>query len=317
LNDPLAQQNSSLFVSSTFFQHAAHLRYIRFPCTQERERDNAWHIWGDGGIDGSWQKGNHQNVGFHAKTGLGVLGIDYRLTEHLYLGVLGAHTGTSIDSHYHLAKGKTHAYYTGLYSHWLHPRYFANAFVITSSDDYHSKRVVKFGTINRQPHGHHRGHSFLSHLDLGATFGNKHRAQMSPYGRLDYLYQREKGYTETQAQSLDNNIRPRSSNMLRSELGVEGRYCWFIRENAFVPSGKLGWVHETRFAGKKINARLVDVPNRYHVIGLYPNRSLMVVGASLVADVYASRVYLSLDYEGFFGSKYQSNTGNISLNLQF
>ncbi len=320
----LAQQNSSLSVSSVFFQHASHLRDISCPCTPAQ--DKTWRIWGDGGIDWARQGGNHQNVGFHAKTWLGVVGIDYRLVKHLYLGVLGARTETTIDCHHHLAKGNIHATYVGLYSHWLHCSYFANAFVVTSFDGYHSKRAVKFGTIDRSPHGHHPGHSLLSHIDLGVILGKNRRAQVSPYGRLDYLYQREKGYTETKAQSLDNNIRSRSSNMLRTEVGVEGRYCpsknpsrktRFLGKNAFTPSGKIGWVRETRFHGKNINARLVDVPNRYHVVGLYPNRSMMIVGASLTVDLYESMTYLSLDYEGLFGSKYRSNAGNVTLNFQF
>lgn len=314
-NISLAQQNSSLFVSSAFTKHTSDLRQTRSPCTDSG--DKRWQVWGDGSVDWARQRGNHQNVGFHAKTELGAGGFDYRITRHFYLGVLGAYTHLSVHCKDHLAKGAVNTYYTGLYSSLLYPCFFANLSVVGNFSDYHSKRRIQFGTINRQPHGYHHGYGVTAHLDLGASLPAERRAQCYPYGALDYVYQHEKGYTETKAQSLNNNIRSRNTALLRSELGLQGRFCQAIGNNVFIPSAKLGWVYESRFQGKKLNARLVDVPNRYTVVGLYPNRSLLATGASLTGVFGKQKAHLSVTYEGLFGSGYISNAGNISLNLQF
>jgi autotransporter-associated beta strand protein len=310
----LAQQNSSLFVSTAVAKHTADLRESNSPCTETG--DKKWQIWGDGSIDWARQRGNHQNVGFHSQAELGAGGIDYRISRQFYVGVLGAYTHTSIHCHDHLAKGRVNTYYTGLYSSWLNSRFFANASVMGSFSDYHSKRKVQFGSINRQPKGHHHGSGVIAHLDLGASLPKESRVQCYPYGALDYVYQHEKGYTETKAQSLDVNIRSRNLNMLRSELGLQGRLCRSFKRNVFIPSGRLGWVYEKRFQGKKMNARLVDVPNRFTVNGLYPNRSMLAAGAA-VTVVFNEIAHLSIAYEGLFGSGYISNAGNILLNIQF
>ena len=183
--------------------------------------------------------------------------------------------------------------------------------------DYHSKRVVEFGSINRRPQGHHRGHGWIAHLDFGASFPKERAVQCYPYGQLDYVWQHEKRYTETHAQSLDNVVSARSTAMLRSEAGLQGRFCSPIKNSTIIPSAKLGWVRETRFKGKKIHARLIDVPNAYTVEGLYPDRSMLIAGASVIADLYDGTVHLVLTYEGLFGSRYQSNSGNASLNFRF
>lgn len=314
-NISLAQQNSSLFVSSAFTKHTSDLRLTRSPCTELG--DKRWEVWGDGSIDWARQRGNHQNVGFHASTQLGAGGFDYRINKNFYLGVLGAYTYTSINCKDHLAKGTVNTYYTGLYGSLLYPRFFANLSLVGDFADYHSTRRVQFGLINRRPKGHHHGYGAIAHLDLGASLPAERRAQCYPYGALDYVYQHEKGYTETKALSLNNNIRSKNTSMLRSELGLQGRYCSSIGQDVIIPSAKIGWVYEARFQGEKINARLVDVPSRYTVVGLYPNRSMLAVGASLTGVLCKQRAHLSLTYEGLFGSGYKSNAGNISLNLQF
>lgn len=311
----LAQQNGSLFVSSAFTKHTSDLRLTRSPCTVLGEKQ--WQVWGDGSVDRARQNGDHQNVGFNSKTNLGAGGFDYRLTKHFYLGALGAYTHTSVNSHDHLAKGFANTYYGGLYGCILYPRFFANLSLVGDFTDYHSKRRVQFGDIDRQPRGHHHGYGAIAHLDLGASLPAERRAQCYPYGALDYVYQHEKGYTETTAQSLNNNIRARNLDLLRSEIGLQGRYCSSIGQDVIIPSAKIGWVYEARFQGKKINARLVDVPNRYTVVGLYPNRSLLAVGASLTGVLYKQVAHLSVTYEGLFGSGYRSNACNASLNFQF
>jgi outer membrane autotransporter protein len=314
-NISLAQQNSSLFVSSAFNKHTSDLRLTRSPCTKRRDRK--WEVWGDGSVDWARQRGDKQNVGFHAKTKLGAGGVDYKISRQFYLGALGAYTHTSVNCPNDLAKGRTNTYYGGLYSSWLALRLFANASLVGSFSDYHSKRTVKFGTINRAPKGDHRGTGFIVHADFGANLPKKQRAQYYPYGQLDYVFQHEEGYTEKGAQSLNNKIRARATSMLRSELGVQGRYCYSIGEEVIIPSARIGWVYEARFQGEKIKARLVDVPNWYTVEGLYPNRSLLAVGASLTGVLFREVAHLSLTYQGLFGSGYTSNALNILLNLKF
>lgn len=310
----LAQQNSSLFVSSAFNKHTEDLRLTSSRCIKRLH--NKWQLWGDGSVDWARERGNHANVGFHAKTQLGAGGIDYHISQQFYLGALGAYTHASVDSDDHLAQGRINTYYTGLYGSWLTPRFFANAFVLGSFSDFHSKRAVQFGTIHRHPEGHHRGYGGIAHFDLGACLPKERKAQYYPYGQLDYVYQHETGYTETAAQSLNNKIRGRNTAMLRTELGLEGRLCHSVGKSTLSPRAKLGWVRETRFQGEKINARLVDVPNRYTVIGLYPDRNLLILGTSVTA-VYDSSAHLTLTYEGLFGSGYISNAGNISFDIRF
>ena len=210
-------------------------------------------------------------------------------------------------------------FYAGLYSSYLSSLFFVNASVLGLTTDYHSKRSLHFGSIDRHPRGEHRGFGLLSHLDIGACLPKFSRAQVYPYGKLDYLFQHEEGYTEHNAQSLNNHIRARNTDVLRSELGLQGRYCYSTKhqKSSWIPSARLGWVRETRFHGQRIHARLVDVPNGYSVIGLYPVRSMLVAGASLTAILVPQTVYISATYEGLFCGKFSSNEGSLELNLEF
>ena len=76
----LAEQSSNFAISSLLFDHTSELYLIRSPCTPVRKK--RWQVWGDGAMNWTHQHGNSKNVGYHAKADLGIVGADYRITDH-------------------------------------------------------------------------------------------------------------------------------------------------------------------------------------------------------------------------------------------
>jgi autotransporter-associated beta strand protein len=283
-----------------------------------KEQDR-WRVWGDASLDFYHQHRQNQNVGFKSDTALGAAGLDYQFDSNIYLGLLGAYTYTDVHWSHALAKGNINSYYGGLYSSWLNDYFYVNLSAIGAYNSYGHSRKIKFADIDRHAQARHGGSSVDSHLDLGLTFPANQKFQFGPYGEVDFIYQHQKKYHEHAAKSLNLHVHKYNATMLRSELGLQGRYCIAVKPGFLVPSANLSWVREVRFQGKHLQARFSNeeaegqAPRPFIVYGIYPNRNLIAPGASLSGIFLDERLTASVTYQGQFGHKVNDNAVNLTL----
>jgi fibronectin-binding autotransporter adhesin len=284
---------------------------------------NNWNIWADVSRDFYHQHRQTSNFGFHSDTLVGAAGLDYHFPSNTYVGLVGAYTYSDVDWRHSQADGNINSYYGGLYTSWLNDYAYLNLSAIGAYNNYGSSRKIKFGTIDRHAQERHSGLSAEGHLDLGFTFPAHHQFQYGPFGQADYIYIHQKGYHEHDAKSLNLHVSKYNANMLRSELGLQGRYCIAAGSGFFVPSAKVSWVREMRFNGKHLQARFSNdtaigqKPRPYTVRGIWPDRSLIAPGASLTALFRDETVSVTATYEGEFGHKMNDNAANITLMVAF
>ncbi len=305
----LSQQNNFVLISSTLRKRTNTLHEMTC-ASQDRERP--WSIWGD--VSGGFFFQEHQNdqVGFHSDSIVGAAGIDCVFLKHLYVGILGAYTYSDIDWSESLANGRINSYYGGAYGSWLGNLFYMNLSVIAAYNRYHNSRKISFAAIDRHAKATHHGDSITGHIDLGFMVPKGENFQFYPFGQLDYIYIHQARYREHGAQSLDLVMDESSATMLRSEVGIGGRYCIPAGKNYIVPSIKLSWVNEARFKGKHLTARLIDVPNQFTVSGIYPTRNLIAPGATLMGSFFSNALNISLSYEGEYSKKTDYNSCNLS-----
>lgn len=142
-------------------------------------------------------------------------------------------------------------------------------------------------------------------------------SKVYPFGQLDYIHLYEHSYTEHGAQSLDLHLSEHTSNMLRSETGLQGKVTFTVGNSQIMPSAKVGWVNETRYKGRHLTATLEDVGDSFTVRGIYPNRGLIAPGAALTGLFFKDRLNISVTYEGEFGKQFQNNAVNLSFIWDF
>ncbi len=303
------QQNNFVLVSAALRKRTNTLHEMT--CAAQK-REHPWSIWGD--VSGGFFHQEHQDdqVGFHSDNIVGALGIDCVFLKHLYVGVLGAYTYTDIDWSKSLADGHINSYYGGAYTSWLNNLFYVNLSIIGAYNKYHNSRKISFAAIDRHAKANHHGDSITGHVDLGFMVPKGENFQFYPFGQLDYMYTHQARYREYGAQSLDLVMDESSATMLRSEVGIGGRYCIPAGKNYVVPSVKLSWVNEARFKGKHLTARLIDVPNQFTVSGIYPTRNLIAPGATLMGSFLNDALNISLSYEGEYSKKTDYNTVNLS-----
>lgn len=314
----LAQQNQFMMISSLLRKRTSALYASACPCAYDLTE---WNIWGDISADfvhqGSESYKGYTNYGFHSDAIAGSLGIDYLLPGDVILGLLGAYTYGEIDWNHSRAHGHSNSYYGGIYAGWLNQLFFINLSAIGTYNSYEDSRRIRFGDIDRHARGNHNGAGFLGHLDLGFTLPKEKKIQVYPFGQIDYIYLHEDHYKEHHADSLNLHISERNSNLLRSELGLQTRFCMNTSKGLFIPTIKLSWVNETRFTGEDLRARLEDVPQSFQVKGISPNRNLIAPGVGLTGMFFEDRLNISLNYEGEFGEKIDNNMVNLSFLWNF
>lgn len=277
-----------------------------------------WNFWADLSLgyfhQNTVQYKGSPNFGFQSDSIIGATGIDYRFPSNLYLGALGAYTYSDIGWSKSQADGNINSYYGGIYASWLNSYCFVNVSAIGAFNNYGTSRKIKFGTIDRHAQARHNGASVESHLDFGFNSPRKNQFQITPYGQLDHIYIHQQKYKEHSAKSLNLQVSKYDATMLRSELGLQTRYCIKFGEHTSVyPTLKASWVRETRFNGDKLRSRLVSVPSSFSVHGTYPSRSLFAPGAAVTGSFLDGRLDVSFTYEGEFAGKVSFNKVNLSV----
>jgi fibronectin-binding autotransporter adhesin len=292
---------------------------IKKPCVEKKR----WDLWEDVSF-GLYREDHHNNnAGFHNKTILGTVGVDYHFPSNVYLGFVGAYTYSKIDWHRNQTKGSNSSYYGGLYASWLNRFAFVNLSAIGAYNNYANSRKIEFGAIDRHAQARHSGLSLDSHIDFGFILPRQYKFQLYPFAQLDYTYIHQQAYKEHSAKSLNLHIYRNNATMLRNEFGLATKYCIQSGPNFVVPSFKLSWVRELRFKGKHLRSRLSNdkafgpPPGSFSVYGTYPDRSLIAPGAALTALFFDGMFNLTFTYEGEFGRRRHYNAGNVTFMVDF
>ncbi len=205
--------------------------------------ENRWGVWVSGWGDFVNVGDDKFSKGYDLTTGGVTVGIDYRFTDHLALGLFGsyAHTWTDLQpGSIDVDTGRA-----GLYGTYFDRGFYINGMVFGGYNAYDTSRPA-LGFAN----GNSDGAEFSSLVGTGYDFhfGN---FEIGPLASLQYTYVSLNRFTE-QGSLLPLQVHSDSQDSLRTDLGLRASYMFRFGRVLLIPSVTAAWEHEYEYSALPI-----------------------------------------------------------------
>jgi outer membrane autotransporter protein len=215
--------------------------------------ENRWGVWVTGFGDFVSVDADGNANGYNFTTGGVSLGLDYRITDQLAIGVMGeySHTWTGLNPSGHIDVDSGRG---GLYATWFAHGMYLNAAVYGGYNSYDSNRSGLGGLAS----GNTQGAEWSTFVSGGYDF---HFAQLTvgPIAALQYTSVNVDNFSEN-GSLAPLAIHEGSAESLRSDVGLRAFYQWQIGQMVIEPSVKATWEHEYKYSALPITAGFAQIP---------------------------------------------------------
>jgi fibronectin-binding autotransporter adhesin len=271
---------------------------------------NRWGVWISGSGDYVDVSSDGNGKGFDFTTGGVTLGLDYRLTQNLAVGVaLGyAHTWSNLNGGGDLSANSGRA---GLYATYYQSGFFVNGYVGGGYNSYDTKRATLGGVASGNPDSG----EFDGYLGGGYEF---HRGGFTfgPIAALQYTYLGINGNTES-GSLAPLQISSQHADSLRTNLGLKASYAARVGTIEVTPSVSASWQHEFLYSALPITAQFTGSGNRFTVTGPEEGQDSALINAGVNLQ-WTPKIGTYIGYNGQLGrSRYDSQGGVCSVHLDF
>ncbi len=273
--------------------------------------DNRWGVWATGSGDFVTVDGDANAKGYNSTGGGVTLGLDYRITDYLVIGVVGAYshswTGLQPAGHIDMNNGQG-----GLYGTWYDRGIYVNGGISGGHNTYEISRTTIAGLTN----GSTEGLEWSAFIGGGYDFhwGN---LTAGPIASLQYISVSLDEFTET-ASLAPLDIHSNAAESLRSDLGFRAFFQWQVGKVVLRPSLRATWEHEYKYSAFPIVAGFAGFPQTSQTFfGPKMGQDSAVVSVGLTAQLTPA-ISVYANYDGQLGRyHYDSNavTGGFSMSF--
>jgi outer membrane autotransporter protein len=273
--------------------------------------ENRWGVWVTGYGDWTSIDSEASARGYDYTTGGMTIGADYRITDHLVLGLMGgyAHTWTDLKP----GSADLDTGWGGLYAGYWNRGFYVLAAAFGGGSAVDTSRAT---VVGGRANGSTNGQEFST---FGSTGYDFHFGQLvlGPTVALQYSYINLEGYTE-QSALAPLSIHENSEESLRSDVGFRAEVTFQVGHITVRPFIRAAWEHEYKESALPVTADLIG----------FGSSAVTVYGPSLGHDsaVVNAGVFLQLtktistyvSYDGDLGrDRYDSNgvSGGFSINF--
>jgi outer membrane autotransporter protein len=289
-----------------------HKAPVEQPSILEPGPQNRWGVWANG-----W--GNFVAVdddgfrrGYDFTTGGASVGIDYRLTGHLAIGLFGGYAD-SLTNLQPTGDIDVNTGRWGLYATYFNGGFYVNTALWAGYNSYDTSRQGLLG----QATGNTDGYEFSTYGEVGYNFhwGN---LTAGPLFAAQYTNVHVNGFGE-QGSLLPLDIHEDSEESWRTDLGGQASYTWRVGKNiTILPTVQALWEHEYKISSLPITANAIAFPRlSVTFFGPYEGHDHLTLNAG-VGTQWTDRISTFVGYQGQLGrDNYQANgvTGTISISF--
>jgi fibronectin-binding autotransporter adhesin len=272
---------------------------------------NRWGVWVNGWGDFVTVDNSGSAKGYNFTTGGFILGIDYRITDHFAIGLMGsyAYTATNLqpagDIDVNTGRG-------GLYATYFDHGFYVNGAAYGGHNTYNTSRQGLLGMAN----GSTSGGEFSTFIEAGYNF-HFGDITVGPIVSLQYTYLNIDGFNE-KSSLIPLQIHSDSQDSFRTDLGVQVSHAWHVGSVLLIPSVTAAWEHEYLYSALPITVSSIQFPGAAATL-LGPNEGhdSAIINAGIGAQ-WTPRISTYVGYQGQLGREhYNSNavTGNISFSF--
>jgi outer membrane autotransporter protein len=273
--------------------------------------ENRWGVWMTGFGDFVDVEGDGNAQGYNFTTGGVSLGLDYRITNQLAIGVMGeySHTWTSLNPNGHLDVDSGRG---GVYATWFSHGFYLNGAIYGGHNNYDSGRAGLGGLAN----GSTEGSEWSTFIGGGYDF-HFGPLTIGPIASLQYTDVSIDSFSE-KGSLAPLAIHSGSAESLRSDAGFRTFYQWQIGKIVVEPSLKAAWEHEYKYSALPITAGFAGISGPSATFfGSNEGHDSAVISAGVSVQLTpAITTYVS--YDGQLGrDNYDSNavTGGVRISF--
>ena len=273
--------------------------------------ENRWGVWVTGFGDFVNVDGDGNARGYDFTTGGVSLGIDYRITDQLAIGVMSdySHTWTSLNPNGHLDVDSGRG---GLYATWYSRGWYVNGAIYGGHDNYDSSRSGLGGLAS----GGTEGSEWSTFLSGGYDF-HFGPLTVGPLTSLQYTDVGINSFSE-KGSLAPLDIHSGSAESLRSDAGFRAFYQWQIGKMVVEPSIKAAWEHEYKYSALPITVGFAGITGPSATFfGPSEGHDSAVVSAGVSVQVTPA-ITTYVNYDGQLGrGNYDSNavTGGVRISF--
>jgi outer membrane autotransporter protein len=273
--------------------------------------ENRWGVWVTGFGDFVNVDGDGNAQGYNFTTGGVSLGLDYRLTDQLAIGVFGdySHTWTSLNPGGHIDVDSGRG---GVYATWFSHGIYLNAAIYGGHNSYDSGRAGLGGLAN----GSTEGAEWSTFIGGGYDF-HCGRLTVGPIASLQYTDVGIDSFSE-HGSLAPLAIHSNSAESLRSDLGFRLFYQWQIGKIIVEPSLKAAWEHEYKYSALPVTAGFAGIPGPSATFfGPSEGHDSAVVSAGVSVQATPA-ITTYVNYDGQLGrGNYDSNAVTGGFRISF
>ena len=209
--------------------------------------ENRWGVWVTGFGDFVNVDADSNAKGYDFTIGGVSLGVDYRITDQLAIGVMGeyAHTWTSLQPSGNIDVDSGRG---GVYATWFDRGIYLNGAIYGGHNVYSSSRSSLGGLAS----GGTGGGEFSTFISGGYDF-HLGSLTVGPIGSLQYTYVNIDSFSE-KGSVAPLQFPSQSADSLRTDVGFRAFYLWQIGKILVEPSLKAAWEHEFKYSALPITA---------------------------------------------------------------
>jgi autotransporter-associated beta strand protein len=298
-------------------------REMNYNCNKECGASQKVRVWGDYFSSSSSQHSSGINAGYDTRPRGAVAGVDIRIGDTSYFGGGCGYARTPFEWKREQGSGSSTSAFGSLYGGGFFNRYFyGQGALIGGMNFYHTKRNIVFNTLlsnvnfTRVAKGKTSGLSVLSHFETGLIY--ERGITIRPSLKLDYLFLVREAFSEQGADSVDLVVERHVADLLRTEVGIEFRYCLPVKCSfRSIPYVSAGDIYEARFMGKTETASLVDLHCPMTASGLFPEQNLLFLQVGLIEQTINDHLLFSGNYRTEWGKNYDNQTWSVQMRFSF
>ena len=273
--------------------------------------ENRWGVWVTGFGDFVSVDADSNAKGYDFTTGGVSLGLDYRISDQLAIGVMAeySHTWTTLNPRGSIDVNSGRG---GLYATWYNQGIYFNGAIYGGQNTYDSGRSGLVGLAN----GSTEGAEWSAFISGGYDF-HFGPLTIGPIAALQYTYVNIDGFSE-KGSLAPLAIHSDSAESFRSDVGFRAFYQWQVGKVVVEPSLKAAWEHEYKYSALPITAGFAGIPGPSSTFsGPSEGHDSVVVSAGITVP-WTPAISTYLNYDGQLGrGNYDSNavTGGVRISF--
>lgn len=277
-------------------------------CDTPTARIGTW-ITGFGG--GGAVRGDGNAAGLNYNLGGVALGADYRVDPAFVVGLGVGFISSRMSTDGFATRATANAYTAALYAAFNQSGFHVDAVAGYAFTDNRMVRTIEVpGLATRQAVGEPVAHQFYGQVEVGYTVPVE-AISVTPFVRLQGLTSHQSGFSESGADSLNLNVAARTTNSLRTVVGLDVT----AKVERVTLGMRVGWRHEFADVSRPVTAAFAGAPaSPFSVNGARPSRDHAVLGLWLDAKLGAA-ITAYARYDGQVGAGAYDHAGSLGLRL--